>query len=119
MVPTEEYGAAPIAELFERAKEEDDAKVLEKGEREFVFPKSLTTLSTRFGNKTRSDSVDYLQRHETEKQLYRVRTSTGESVTVTEDHSVMVKNDRGRLEERTPTELEPGDTIIRITDEAK
>lgn len=114
VVPTEEYGDVKIENLFTLAAEEDDSEVFEKQGRDFVFPKDINTFSTRFGNKARPDAVDYIERHKTTKRLYRVTVGTGESVVVTADHSIMVRTENGRLEERSPTDLEPGDTVLRL-----
>lgn len=105
----------PIAELFDR--EASRNRVLEKsGGRKFVFPDGLEARSTKTGNKARMDGVEYIEKHSTEKRLFRVCTSTGEAVTVTSDHSLMIRGKNGTLEEKKPTELEPGDCLLRITE---
>jgi DNA polymerase elongation subunit (family B) len=113
-VRTNRYGAAPIADVFEREFSREDAKTLEDGGREFVFPDNLKTPSTRYGRQQRQDDVDYIERHETEKRLFRVEAESGESVVVTSDHSVMTRGPDGRLQEKKPQDLSEGDTLIKI-----
>ena len=47
---------------------------------------------------------DYIMRHKTTKQLYKIEMEDGSSVTVTEDHSLMIERD-GILMKATPMEI--------------
>jgi DNA polymerase elongation subunit (family B) len=58
--------------------------------------------------------MHYVMRHKTKKKLYKITTENGKSVTVTEDHSVMVDRD-GFLIEVKPNEIKENDLIITFT----
>lgn len=55
----------------------------------------------------------YVMRHKTKKKLYKITTENGKSVTVTEDHSVMVYRDNNLIEV-TPSDLLPTDVTVTI-----
>jgi intein/homing endonuclease len=54
-------------------------------------------------------------RHKTTKRRFRLRDTEGNSVEVTEDHSVIVIED-GQLVAKKPTQIQPGDKIIGLRD---
>jgi len=54
-------------------------------------------------------------RHKTTKQLYKITMEDGTSITVTEDHSLIVDRD-GFLLDVPPTELLDTDLIITLND---
>jgi len=56
--------------------------------------------------------VSAIYRHKTTKRLFKITTSSGKQVTVTEDHSVMVVDEFDKLVERKPTELNQEDRVI-------
>jgi DNA polymerase elongation subunit (family B) len=58
-------------------------------------------------------NIETVMRHKTKKKLYRITTETGKSVTVTEDHSLMIDRD-GFLLEVKPTEISETDLIITL-----
>jgi DNA polymerase elongation subunit (family B) len=58
--------------------------------------------------------ISCVMRHKTKKKLYKITTANGKSVTVTEDHSVMVDRD-GFLIECKPTEILESDLIITLS----
>ena len=60
---------------------------------------------------TVASSISYVMRHKTKKKLYKITLENGKSVTVTEDHSVMVDRD-GFLIEVKPTNIKKDDLII-------
>jgi len=61
-------------------------------------------------------NYNYVYRHKVKnKARYRVTTSNGKSVVVTDDHSVMIMQD-GRLIEKKPSEIKQGDLVITIVD---
>lgn len=63
-------------------------------------------------------NIEAVMRHKTKKKLYRITTENGKSVTVTEDHSIMVDRD-GFLMDIKPTELLKDDKIITLKDMQK
>ena len=59
-------------------------------------------------------NIEAVMRHKTKKKLYRITTDNGKSVTVTEDHSIMV--DRGGfLMDVKPADLLKDDNIITLS----
>lgn len=56
--------------------------------------------------------VSAIYRHKTQKRLFRVTTSSGKQITVTEDHSLMIIDEQDRLVERKPTDIRIGDRVI-------
>lgn len=59
------------------------------------------------------DNYNYVYRHRVSKKKYKITDSEGNSVTVTNDHSIMVLDD-GVLIEKKPSELVKGDKIISL-----
>jgi len=59
-------------------------------------------------------NISYVMRHKTKKKLYKVTTENGKTVTVTEDHSLIIDRD-GFLVECKPTEIRENDLIITIS----
>lgn len=60
-------------------------------------------------------NYQYIYRHRVSKPRYRITTENGNSVTVTDDHSIMVLNNQNVLIEKKPTELTEEDTIITVS----
>jgi len=58
--------------------------------------------------------INLIYRHKTRKRLYRLTTSTGKSITVTADHSLMVLDSNGNLVVKKPTELAINDKILEM-----
>jgi DNA polymerase I len=58
-------------------------------------------------------SLSYVMRHKTKKKLYKVVLENGNSITVTEDHSLMIDRD-GFLIEIKPTQIQENDLIIGL-----
>ena len=56
-------------------------------------------------------NISYVMRHKTKKKLYKITLENNKSVTVTEDHSVMVDRD-GFLMEVKPNDIQDKDLII-------
>ena len=57
--------------------------------------------------------IEYVMRHKTKKKLYRITTDNNKTVTVSEDHGIMIDRD-GLLLEVKPTDIQPGDNIITL-----
>lgn len=60
--------------------------------------------------------MDYIMRHRARKKLYRIRTNTGKVVDVTEDHSIMILNDKDELIEVKPNEMPVNARVVSIND---
>jgi hypothetical protein len=59
------------------------------------------------------NEISYVMRHKTDKQMYKITVEDGKSVTVTEDHSIIIDRD-GSIHEITPVELLEDDLIISV-----
>ena len=59
-------------------------------------------------------NIEAVMRHKTKKKLYRITTENEKSVTVTEDHSIMVDRD-GFLMDVKPADLLEDDMIITLS----
>ena len=107
----------------ERVKIEDlynniQYKVIQDEGKEYAIPTNAEEDLSVLGFNSEEDeavygAINYVMRHKTSKQLYKVTMDDGTSVTVTEDHSLMVDRD-GFLVEVKPTELLDDDLIISI-----
>lgn len=58
--------------------------------------------------------VDYIYRHKTRKRIFKITTSSGKVVEVTEDHSCMIINNNNVIIEKKPTELMINDRVIEL-----
>lgn len=93
-------------------------KIIQDGGKEYAIPTDAEPNLTVLGFNAYEDepiygNINYVMRHKTKKQLYKVTMEDGSSVTVTEDHSLMIDRD-GFLLEVKPTELEEEDLIISL-----
>lgn len=61
-------------------------------------------------NKIEEKNINYVMRHKTNKNMYRIKYM-GNEITVTEDHSIIIKRE-GKYLDIKPKDIIPGDTII-------
>jgi len=93
----------------------DSYKIHYKDNREFVFPNNIKSRYYDEDNKLVKDGlIQYVERHKTKKPIFRIKTKSGKYVDVTEDHSCMVIGDDGKLIEKKPMQIKPGEKIIRL-----
>jgi len=86
----------------------------QEGDKEYSQNKDIKVASyDHQNNSVAHSSYLYVYRHKVKKKKYKVTTSNGKSVVVTEDHSVMVLQD-GKLVEKKPTDLTKNDVIITL-----
>lgn len=85
-----------------------------EGEKEYASYKDLMVMSydTELGQPYLGH-IEYIYRHKTTKQMWAVSDSFGNTVHVTEDHSVMVMRE-GELVEVKPKELDEDDIILTL-----
>jgi DNA polymerase elongation subunit (family B) len=100
-------GQTTIEKLYDQCQQHQRI-----GEKEY----GLQSFSKVIGFNSFEDSpvlgeIAYVMRHKTKKKLYKITLENGKSVTVTEDHSVMVDRD-GFLLEVKPLDILPQDLII-------
>lgn len=104
-----------IEELFDSIA----YKVVQEGGKEYAIPKDYDVEVLGYNayeDEAVYGAIDYVMRHKTPKQLYKVTMEDGSSVTVTEDHSVIV--DRGGMTlDVKPMDLLEDDLIISLTTE--
>ena len=102
-------GEFTIEEMFNQCISHDSY-----GEKEYGFDTSAKVVGFNIHDDTPIMSdVSFVIRHKTKKKLYKITTETGETVTVTEDHSIMVDRD-GFITEVKPTQLTDNDLIIKL-----
>ena len=86
----------------------------QEGDKEYSRNDAIQVVSYLLEEKKASLSkYDYVYRHKVRKKKYKITTSSGKSVIVTEDHSVMVLID-GQLVEKKPTQLTKNDKVITL-----
>lgn len=70
------------------------------------------TPSVSKDGKLRFNAISYVMKHKVKKRMFRIEVG-GNSVDVTEDHSIMVKRN-GVIIESKPHEIQKGDVLITI-----
>ena len=103
------YGELTIEEMFDNCSEYWD-----DGDKEYACDPDLMVMSY---DQTRDEPylghINYIYRHKVTKDLYEIVDELGNSITVTEDHSVMVERNGGLIEVK-PTEILENDVLISI-----
>lgn len=119
MIRTSE-GHMPISELFEKIEHKVLTDQDEDGNyKEYAIPTEAEPYGIQvLGYSALEDTADlnnitYVMRHKTKKQLYEIETEDGRTITVTEDHSIIVDR-HGFTEEIKPAELRETDMLITI-----
>lgn len=102
-------GEITIAEMFDQCPMHDTVNGKEYG---FGTDSKVIGFDISEDAPLMSD-VSFVIRHKTKKKLYRITTSSGNQITVTEDHSIMVDRD-GFTMEIKPTQLQEKDLIIEL-----
>jgi len=103
-----------IEDLFNRIQ----YKVIQDNGKEYAVPTDaeydLTVLSFNAAeDEAIYGAINYVMRHNTNKQLYKITLEDGTHVTVTEDHSIIIDRD-GELVEVKPTEILEDDLVISL-----
>ena len=77
-----------------------------------------STPSVSEESKIQNNTVKYVMKHKVNKKLYKITNQYGKSVTVTEDHSVIVKHKKtGKISKIKPSKLNVNaHFIINIVD---
>ena len=82
------------------------------GEKEYGNDPDIQVIGFDIASRTPAMAhINYVMRHRTTKMLYKTVLSNGNTVTVTEDHSLMVERN-GAIIESKPTEVVSGDQFI-------
>jgi intein/homing endonuclease len=86
----------------------------QQGDKEYSRNDSIKVASyDPFDKSAKLSNYLYVYRHKVRKKKYRITTSNGKTVDVTEDHSVMVLEE-GKLVEKKPIQLKESDVILTI-----
>lgn len=100
-------GQVTIAELYAQCQQHE-----RNGEKEYGVQSFAKVIGfNAFEDSPVMANIAYVMRHKTKKKLYKITLQNDKTVTVTEDHSVMVDRD-GFLLEVKPTEILGTDLII-------
>jgi len=100
-------GQVTIAELFNQCSQHEKNGDKEYGVQSFAKVVGFNA----FEDLPVMSNISYVMRHKTKKKLYKITLQNDKTVTVTEDHSVMVDR-AGFLLEVKPTEILDTDLII-------
>lgn len=103
-------GDMSIAELFTQCMNQYEAEGKEYGTDDEIEVIGFDSLDME---PIQDAKINYVMRHKTSKQLYRVTTENGKQITVTGDHSLMVDRD-GYLIECKPNDIQEQDLIITV-----
>ena len=103
-------GQMTIEDLFEKC-----ANKWAIGEKEYASDDTIQVMGYNpIDKKAEFEGINYVYRHKVNKGKFKITTSTGESVIVTEDHSIMIEDNNGNLIEKKPKDLSNGDMLIKI-----
>jgi len=100
-------GDKTIKQLFDECMEHSISGSKEYG----LWTDAKVVGFSAFNMEPTVSNIEYVMRHKTKKKLFKITTENGKSVTVTEDHSVMIDRD-GELLECKPTEILETDLLI-------
>lgn len=81
-----------------------------EGDKEYSRNDDIKVINYDNGN-LKYNNYNYVYRHKVSKRKFKITDINGKSVTVTEDHSIMVLED-DNLVEKKPVDLKNGDKII-------
>lgn len=99
-----------ISEFIDPIIERDGEKTLDGAERAEIRNERLKIPTLSEGFEFRYATPTSVIRHKTDKDIFKITTSTGKSVKVTEDHSLFSLKD-GKLVEISPKNLEEGSFV--------
>lgn len=103
------FGEKTIEELFNSCCE-----FWKEGEKEFAYhPELMVMTYDNDIDEPYLGHIDYIYRHKVSKDLYEIEDELGNTITVTEDHSVMIERD-GELLSVKPVEILASDILISI-----
>jgi hypothetical protein len=84
------------------------------GDKEYAHSSELMVMSyDAERNEPYLGHINYIYRHRVSKDLYEIEDSAGNTVTVTQDHSVMIERD-GVLMEVKPQDIVDTDVLISL-----
>jgi intein/homing endonuclease len=103
------FGEKTIEELFLTCSE-----FWNDGDKEYAYHPDLMVMSyDPDADEPYLGHINYIYRHRVSKDLYEVEDELGNTITVTEDHSVMIERN-GELMEIKPDEINESDILISV-----
>jgi hypothetical protein len=103
------FGEKSIEELFASCSE-----FWNDGDKEYAYHPDLMVMSYNpDSNEPYFGHINYIYRHKVSKNLYEIEDELGNTITVTEDHSVMIERS-GILMEVKPAEINDTDILISV-----
>jgi hypothetical protein len=102
-------GAKTVEELFNCGNEHWD----DNGKEYAYHPNLMVMTYDPDRNEPYLGHTEYIYRHKVSKDLYEIEDELGNTITVTEDHSVMIERD-GVLMEAKPADITNDDILISI-----
>jgi intein/homing endonuclease len=103
-------GVLTIEELFDMCEDKTNDK-----DKEYAIDENIMVMSYDIAkNEPYMGHINYVYRHKVEKDMYEIEDSNGNTVTVTEDHSIMVERE-GRLIEVKPVDIDVNDIILTLS----
>lgn len=98
-------------------------KIIHESGKEYAIPRDEKEQERVLGYNSMDDiakfgSINYVMRHKTKKKLYKITTESGKTITVTEDHSLIVDR-HGFTEEIAPADLKGDDLLITFVNSDK
>lgn len=109
------YGNISLENLFIKlTSEKGNECVTDIAGRNFIFPSKLKLpFYDDTTDQIKNGSVDYIEKHIVEKELFEIITEQGRSIIVTDDHSLIVDRN-GNLTEIKANDLKENDVLICI-----
>jgi DNA polymerase elongation subunit (family B) len=101
-------GDLTIEELFNRGNLKWNS-----GDKEYSRDDDIQVIHCDGTDRLSYTNYNYVYRHKVSKRRFKIMTANGKTVTVTEDHSVMIKTDAGYIEKK-PMDIKPGDIVMTI-----
>jgi DNA polymerase elongation subunit (family B) len=103
------FGEKSIEELFSSC-----SKFWNNGDKEYAYHPDLLVMSyAPETDEPYMGNINYIYRHKVSKDLYEIEDELENTITVTEDHSVMIERG-GVLIEAKPTGINETDTLISV-----
>lgn len=87
--------------------------VIDRNGREFIFPNISLPYFEEKNSQVKLGKVQYIERHLVKKRRFELKSTSGKTIIVTEDHSIMILRN-GQLVEVKPLEIKVNDKIISI-----
>lgn len=103
-----------IENLFSKLENEGEEFMEDLVGRKFIFPKELKMpFFDENSSSIKTGNVKYIEKHNIKKTVFKIKTKSGKTINVTEDHSIMVLENGGLIGKK-PKDLLRTDKVITI-----